>query len=112
MPPTPRICAEPGCPNRADSGTRCTDHTRQQRRTLDAGRPSARARGYDARHERWRAAILTRDPVCMHCHAAPSTQADHIVPISAGGSRWELDNGQGLCASCHSRKTAREGRWT
>jgi len=39
----------------------------------------------------------------------PATVADHIVPINAGGSRFEAENGQGLCASCHGKKTLAEG---
>ncbi|NBW22315.1 MAG: HNH endonuclease, partial [Caulobacteraceae bacterium] len=33
-----------------------------------------------------------------------------IVPIAAGGSRYDLANGQTLCISCHSRKTSAESR--
>lgn len=74
-----------------------------------------------AEHRRWVKRILTRDPVCrcpgckIHpgpC-ANPSEQADHVVPVSEGG-RWTMENGQGLCAPCHLRKSSAEGnraRW-
>ena len=39
-----------------------------------------------------------------------ATEVDHIVPKSAGGTD-AMDNLQALCKSCHSRKTAKEGRW-
>lgn len=71
------------------------------------GRESAGRRGYGADHRRWRAAILARDPLCKACGVAASTEADHVVPLRAGGG-WELENGQGLCRTCHARKTARE----
>lgn len=48
----------------------------------------------------------------MHAGAGqvvPSTDADHIVRLEDGGG-WSLSNGQGLCASCHGRKTAGETR--
>ena len=61
-------------------------------------------RGYGATHRQWRAAILARDAICRACGQAPSTEADHITPLSQRGG-WSLANGQGLCKPCHSRKT-------
>jgi len=52
--------------------------------------------------------VLARDPLC-NCNQ-PATEVDHIVPKSAGGSD-SMENLQGLCKPCHSRKTAYEGRW-
>jgi len=51
--------------------------------------------------------VLARDPICRSCRRAPSTEADHIVPLAQGGD-WSLENGQGLCKTCHSRKTRRQ----
>ena len=34
----------------------------------------------------------------------PSTEADHIVEKSRGGTD-DVSNGQGLCSSCHQHKT-------
>jgi len=51
--------------------------------------------------------VLARDPVCRICWKAAATVADHIKPLSRGGD-WSLENGQGLCHPCHSRKTAQE----
>ena len=34
--------------------------------------------------------------------------ADHVVPISQGGERYDVWNGQARCVSCHARKTVRE----
>lgn len=82
---------------------------------------SARQRGYDARHEKWRKLILHRDPLCRisafilarfpDCKAAkrcggmsPSTIADHIIPLRAGGD-FAMSNGQGGCLACHLWKT-------
>jgi 5-methylcytosine-specific restriction enzyme A len=82
----------------------------------DEARPNAYRRGYvDRRHRAWRQAVLTRDAwTCRHCGrvcgATREAHADHVTPIAAGGSRYDLANGQCLCQSCHSRKTAREGR--
>jgi 5-methylcytosine-specific restriction endonuclease McrA len=71
-------------------------------------RPNSAKRGYGYQHREWRDAVLDRDSVCAHCRSMPATQADHIVPFRRGGARFDVCNGQGLCISCHSKKTARE----
>jgi len=76
-------------------------------------RPSRQARGYGAKHEAWRKAVLRERPWCKdprgrHPDALLlATHADHIVPLKQGGT-WDLDNGQGLCHDCHSAKTVGE----
>jgi len=61
---------------------------------------------------RWRAlraAVLLADRACVVCQAAPSTIADHLVPHRGDPALfWNRDNLQGLCATCHSRKTRRD----
>lgn len=54
--------------------------------------------------------MLTRDAwACVQCgHIDQANHADHIVPIANGGERYDVANGQTLCHSCHSRKTANE----
>lgn len=97
-------CAQAGCAALVERG-RCAAHSAS--RFYD-GRESAAKRGYDRRHQKWRRMILARDPWCKMCNRAPATEADHIIPISRGGERFALDNGQALCKPCHSRKTAGE----
>jgi len=107
----PKPCANPGCPNVTHERF-CPDHAKQEQRRYDRQRGSPSKRGYGARHRRWRALILERDPWCKACGREPSTVADHIVPIARGGARFDLNNGQGMCEPCHNRKTAKEdGRW-
>lgn len=110
-----RVCSIPGCPA-LTTGGRCTEHRKQ----AEQARGSAASRGYAGKgHATFRAAVLTRDPVCVApgC-TAPSTVADHY-PLS----RRELvlrklnpndpRHGRGLCASHHNRSTARAqpGGW-
>ncbi len=52
-----------------------------------------------------RAAVIKRDPICMHCHQQPSTEADH----KRAGDDHRLANLQGLCLSCHLAKSSAEG---
>ncbi|HUD90051.1 HNH endonuclease signature motif containing protein [Sphingobium sp.] len=58
-----------------------------------------------------RAIVLQEEPLCRPCHArgrvTPSTIADHITPLSEGGT-GERDNYQGICKPCHDDKTAEE----
>ena len=99
---TLKHCAEPGCGALVAKG-RCARH----RVTHEHHRCSSAARGYGGHHRRWRVPILRRDRICRLCHAAPSTEADHIIPLSRGGT-WALENGQGLCKRCHGQKTRRD----
>ena len=97
MPSAPRRpCPVPGCPELVVHG-RCPRHSAQRRRLHDEHRGSSAQRGYDARHRRWRTAVLNRDPLCVGYpqghhgeHPPASTVADHVVALEDGGG-WELD---------------------
>jgi 5-methylcytosine-specific restriction protein A len=40
-----------------------------------------------------------------------ATEVDHIIPHKGDMKLfWDSDNWQGLCKSCHSKKTAKEQR--
>lgn len=75
---------------------------------------SASARGYGHEHRVWRAAVLARDPICRGLDGVPcrkrATHADHIIPLAKGGARYDLANGQGLCAEHHQVKTQRDSQ--
>lgn len=49
-------------------------------------------------------------PICNYCKRKPSTVADHITPARLGGDFWDIENLQGLCASCHNSKSAKESK--
>ncbi len=100
-----RCCAEPGCPTLVTRGY-CPSHKRRPRER----RESSTQQGYDERWKKLRKIVLARDPICMICREAPSTQVDHIVPRrpeqhAADVTEEEL---QGLCKPCHSSKTRAE----
>ncbi|MCI0423644.1 MAG: HNH endonuclease [Acidobacteria bacterium] len=99
-----RPCTSTGCPELTNGG-RCLTH----RRAYEAQRGTTAERGYGGHHRRWRLLVLHRDPICKSCGLAPSAEADHIKPLRDGGD-WSLENGQGLCKPCHTRKTNRESR--
>lgn len=61
-----------------------------------------------------RAMVLAEEPICRSCirvgaitKDSISTICDHIVPLSEGG-REVRSNWQGMCGTCHDRKTAAE----
>lgn len=69
--------------------------------------------------KRWkegtRLAVLHRDPLCCLCGHKASTVADHhpltareIVEQFGDAAFYDASRCQGLCSSCHSRKTATE----
>ena len=76
-------------------------------------RPSATQRGYGTAWQRLRKAFLRQRPWCADPfghHAQDGRRAvlaehvDHVIPLAAGGTSGE-ENLQGLCATCHRRKT-------
>jgi len=108
------VCTQPGCPTLTDRG-RCDQH----RREADAARGTAAQRGYGKAHRAGRRAVLRRDPVCVICHAAPSTVADHYptsrrdlvaLGVKDPDSPARM---RALCAPCHGRATAEHqpGGW-
>ena len=104
-----RACREPGCPGLVTEAgaARCPEHQQAYRQALDAGRPSARRRGYDRQWERVRSAFLAAHPRCTFC-GAPAVDVDHVVPIAGGGPRLDPANLRALCHPCHSSRTARD----
>lgn len=88
---------------------------------VDQARGTSTQRGYDRTHAtQFRAAVLGRDPVCVHPDGCrqPSTHADHWPRSRRTLARRGLDPndpryGRGLCAGHHNAETARHqpGGW-
>jgi 5-methylcytosine-specific restriction protein A len=114
-PPRLTVCSKPDC-HLLTRGSRCDEHER----AADQARGTAAQRGYGGKAWRFaRRNTLRRDPVCVVCHTAPATVADHY-PVS----RKDLvalgvtdpdapARLRGLCAGCHGRSTAEDqpGGW-
>lgn len=100
MPRAPKKCAR--CDTIVRPGaTYCSTHTPTNWNTY----PSANARTLTrAQRHTFRNAVLAREPHCRRC-GQPATEADHIIPIGAGGTNDPDTNGQGLCSMCHEIKT-------
>jgi 5-methylcytosine-specific restriction protein A len=105
-----RVCAHAGC-SAVTRGSYCPRHAAQHKRerTWASSRSSAASRGYGRDWAERRERVLARDPICRECGRRPSTEADHLVPKSAGGSD-AMSNLRGLCQKCHRAKTQAEAR--
>lgn len=61
---------------------------------------------------RTRKLFLAGHPLCAECAKRGKVTAarvvDHIKPINEGGARYDFMNLQGLCDSCHNKKSGRE----
>jgi len=53
--------------------------------------------------EEWLDLCLRHDNKCAHCKASVPLTADHMVPLSKGGTN-DIGNIQPLCKPCNSRK--------
>ncbi|MCK4787508.1 MAG: HNH endonuclease [Desulfobacteraceae bacterium] len=56
---------------------------------------------------------MRKHPTCEEClkdgRIIPAKVVDHITPIKQGGNKYDSDNLQSLCISCHNRKSVEEG---
>lgn len=104
-------CLEGGCPTLVSSG-RCPQHQqpiRAQERRRYTGTPGV---NYGRRWRKARARYLGEHPFCVQCPPSDlslATQLDHVIPHDGDYAKfWDETNWQGLCATHHSAKTARE----
>lgn len=107
-PRAPSVCATPGCSRPAPPGqSRCEPHRLERQRASNAGKPSAAARGYDAKWRKFRRQYLAIHPTCVECGAA-ATDVDHVDGLGPLGPRgYDEANCAAMCRPCHARKTAR-----
>lgn len=53
-------------------------------------------------------------PLCRRCLGkgtiTPARVLDHIIPIEQGGAKYDMDNHQPLCDTCHNIKRASEDK--
>lgn len=102
-----RVCNASGCPEIYE-GTqgRCPTHRREAR-----GRRTHNRVYSTPAHRAFRAAVITRDPICVACGVAFSTVADHYPRtrrdlVALGLNPNDPQHGRGLCAPCHNKHTA------
>src|SRR3989304_3270964 len=96
-----RQCAFPYCNKLLTKGKYCSFHEPKQP-TINTS-PEQHHYYTSNDHRRWRETILCRDPLCVKCLKkgilTPSTVAHHK---DGNWRNISLDNGEGVCASCHT----------
>lgn len=118
------ICYWPGCTNRAEPGEayckKCqakqADNRRADDRFRNANDPIRKMYNLARWYNGTRLTVLRRDPLCMECGNHASTDADHH-PLSAReiieqfgvNEFFNPDRCRGLCHTCHSKKTNKQG---
>jgi hypothetical protein len=83
--------------------------TLEVRRTVPMGFPKVREGHYaTGAHRAWAAAVVERaGQACQKCgRTGCRLYADHVVELKDGGAPLDTANGQALCGSCHTTKTA------
>ncbi|WP_431980020.1 HNH endonuclease [Streptomyces qinglanensis] len=106
----PTRCTDPECHEYATHRGRCDQH----QPIPWAGRDDKAAR-YGISSGRWRTLkrkVTARDHGCCYrCGAEPTDSPhalDHVIPISEGGSRTDLNNLGLICTPCDAIKSAAE----
>jgi 5-methylcytosine-specific restriction endonuclease McrA len=63
----------------------------------------------DRRWRNLRAQVIAAEPICHWCHEEPSTEADHVIPVSVRPDlEYEETNLVGACTTCNRRRGARQ----
>lgn len=116
MPMKPkRPCSYPGCPHLTNN--RYCDH---HQKVVDAHyekyeRDPTVHKRYGRAWRKIRDSYLAAHPLCEQCAKddtiTVAEEVHHILPLSKGGNH-DVRNLMSLCASCHSKITAKDGdRW-
>ena len=78
-------------------------------RAYERSKGSSSQRGYTQKHKRLAARVIAAHPWCVDCRSTEDLCADHIVPLSRGGTNT-LDNYSVRCRSCNSARANVERR--
>ena len=102
-------CLQPGCPNYATAHGYCAQH----QRAVNTHSVSRSKQGYDRVWQRFRAWYLGQHPLCVECErggvVALADHLHHKIPLAeAPDLRLDENNVEGLCKSCHMRKSMEE----
>jgi len=107
-----RECRQPLCRAIAVRNGLCSEHASRQAQRPGFIRDDPRLSTLTTSNKRFRRArhsFLVRHPVCNDCKREPANVLDHVVPHRGVPALfWDQANWQGLCVTCHGRKTARE----
>jgi 5-methylcytosine-specific restriction endonuclease McrA len=48
-----------------------------------------------------RSSVVNRDEMCQWCGSTEDLHVHHLIPVFAGGEKYDLDNLCALCSTCH-----------
>jgi 5-methylcytosine-specific restriction endonuclease McrA len=130
-----RLCSGAGCGRAVKDDVKLCDECKAER-GVSSDSAKQHTTGYDAildglrkgtRWQRVRDIAIKRCPLCARCGLTISEIVDHIVPAAVAivqaqmSKRWPFDkyagyyllsNLQGLCRSCHYKKTLEDKQHT
>lgn len=110
-------CKHPFCSNKVKGSPYCPKH--ELERKLEPKQNNWHTKKgptdpfyYSKAWRRTTKAYRRANPLCEKCDRKgkliPATCTDHITPWKNGGSKFDWNNLQALCYSCHAKKTAKE----
>ncbi len=109
MPWKPKtICSYPGC-QKLSHNRYCDKH----KKVVIKQRNDEHGKLYNYAWRKVSKLYLIEHPLCVMCNRegrlTPATEVDHIIPHGGDVKLfWDSNNWQGLCKSCHSKKTVLE----
>ena len=111
MPAAPlKECRYPCCLGYATSSGYCAEHTAAATRMpehLRAATARSNLTSSNKYFRRLRHSFLVRHPLCAGCQTEAATILDHKQPHRGIPLLfWNQRNWQGLCSTCHGKKTA------
>lgn len=90
-------------------------HTTIKAKPLYIEKPKDEHKGYQTNewkgHNGYSYRFRSQNPRCNNCNKLTMVKysvVDHIIPVSEGGSFWDVRNHQTLCTQCHNSKTQQE----
>jgi 5-methylcytosine-specific restriction enzyme A len=91
------------------SGPRCDVCRRKRVSQRSQQRGTRQQQGYDAEYQRNRALVIAAQPYCAACYRTDRLTADHIVPLSQGGTN-DISNLRTYCIGCNSARARTKTR--
>ena len=112
-----RLCTESGCREIVESGNRCSEHQlayTPKKVYHDHHYHKNKYIYHTPEWKRLRKAQLNLEPMCEMCEkiglVTPANTVDHIIEISDGGEKFDIDNLASMCRACHQIKTHKEAK--
>jgi len=98
-------CKAPMCPNDTNGKSAyCSEHFKERETEVNYTRDPFY---HSTEWRKLRAWYIKNNPLCVVCNELGRV-VDHIIPISQGGERYDINNLQTMCDMHHNKKRAYE----